>query len=78
MSSAPASQRSDESSAATKLYRTVSPRYHSHPDSEMNLLGWLYFAGLLVLLLPLLPAIAVIWVADKVVTAIRRRRAERM
>ncbi|SFR35316.1 DUF7535 family protein [Halogeometricum limi] len=58
----------DESpSALTRAYRTVTPGYRSHPDAEMNSIGWAMFLGLLALLLPLLPFIIVTWVVSKIV-----------
>lgn len=44
---------------------TVTHRYVPRPDGEMNVIGWLMFALLLVLLIPLLPFVAVAWLAAK-------------
>jgi hypothetical protein len=45
--------------------RTVTPPSGTHPDAEMGVFGWLIFLGLLVLLLPVLPILAVIWLLDR-------------
>jgi hypothetical protein len=61
------SSDSDESDpgALTKAYRTVTPGYRSHPDTEMNVIGLTYFLVLLVLLVPLLPFVALVWLISK-------------
>ena len=50
--------------------RTVTPPSRTHPDSGMNLIGWGMFAGLLVLLLPLLPFLLIVWVIARVTEAL--------
>ena len=46
------------------LVDTVTETYRSRADSEMNLIGLLYGAGLVLVLTPLLPFIALIWLAS--------------
>jgi hypothetical protein len=47
------------------LAPTVTKRYLSRPDGEMNLIGWAMFGMLLLLVIPLLPFIALVWVVAK-------------
>ncbi|MFB6136453.1 MAG: hypothetical protein ABEJ04_06805 [Halobacteriaceae archaeon] len=54
-----------------RVVRTVSPPYRGRRDAEMNAVGWGYFLGLLVLLLPLLPFIVVVWVVGKALDRLR-------
>jgi len=51
--------------------RTVTPPSGTHPDAAMNAIGWLILAGLLVLLLPVLPVLALIWLFSKVTEALQ-------
>jgi len=46
------------------IIETVTETYRSRTDQEMNLIGLLYGAGLLLILIPLLPFIVVIWLAS--------------
>lgn len=43
------------------LLRMVTVPYHSRPDEEMTLIGLLYGAGLVLVVLPLLPFIVLLW-----------------
>ncbi|WP_435196928.1 DUF7535 family protein [Natronomonas sp. EA1] len=45
--------------------RTVTPGYRGHPDTEMHLLGLLWGALLIVLVLPVLPFVVFIWLVGK-------------
>lgn len=72
MSQGGSEQRAEEPSTAKKVYRTVTPEYFGRPDTEMTVIGIAYFLGLLVLLVPLLPFIAIIWVIGKVMDRYRR------
>jgi len=45
--------------------RTVTPPSDEHDDSQMNAIGWLVFAGLAIVLLPVLPIVALIWLYGK-------------
>jgi hypothetical protein len=46
--------------------RTVTAPSRTHPDATMDVIGWLIFLGLLVLLSPLLPYIAAVWLFGRV------------
>lgn len=61
------SSESDDSDPGVlkEAYRTVTPGYRSRPDTEMNIIGLTYFLGLVVLLVPLLPFIALVWLISK-------------
>ena len=52
------------------LARTVTPPSDTHRDEEMDLIGWGIFAGLLVLLMPLLPFLLIVWLISKVTEAL--------
>jgi hypothetical protein len=43
------------------------------PNTEMNLIGWGVFFGLLVVLLPLAPFVAVVWLLAKFQDAVSNR-----
>ncbi len=43
------------------LIDMVTAPYRSRPDEEMNIIGLLYGAGLILVLLPLLPFIVLLW-----------------
>jgi len=60
----------DDGGLVTTVYRTVTPGYGSRSDDEMNAVGWTIFLGLLVILFPLLPFVAVVWGVTKVIEAI--------
>lgn len=47
------------------LIRTVTKPYRSRPDSEMSIMGMLLGLGLIMVMIPLLPFIAIIWVVSK-------------
>ncbi len=55
----------DDPSALEGRQRTVTPPYRGREDVEMDYIGWAIFAGLLVVMLPLLPILAVLWVLAK-------------
>ena len=52
------------------LSRTVTPPSDTHRDEQMDLIGWGIFAGLLILLMPLLPFILIVWLISKVTEAL--------
>lgn len=66
------SGQQEEPSTRKKVYRTVTPPYFGRPDTEMTVIGIAYFLGLLVLLVPLLPFLAIIWLMSKVMDRYRR------
>lgn len=72
MSQGASGEQQEEPSTAKKAYRTVTPPYFGRPDAEMTVIGIAYFLGLLVLLVPLLPFLAIIWLVGKVLDRYRR------
>ncbi|WP_224270292.1 DUF7535 family protein [Haloprofundus salinisoli] len=58
----------------TKAYRTVTPGYRSHPDTEMNVIGLTYALLLVILIVPLLPFMVIVWLLTRVFERIERRR----
>lgn len=48
------------------LISTVTPLSDEHPNQEMDVIGWLVFLGMVVVLLPLLPVILLLWLVSKV------------
>lgn len=51
----------DDEEGETSLIQMVTAPYRSRPDDEMNVIGLLYGAGLVLVLLPLLPFILLLW-----------------
>ena len=47
--------------------RTVTPPSDKRDNSQMNAVGWIVFGLLAIVLLPLLPVIALIWLFDRLV-----------
>ncbi len=43
---------------------TVTKTYRSRADNEMNLIGLLYGGGLVLILIPLFPFLALIWLVS--------------
>lgn len=43
---------------------TVTPPSDETDDSQMNAIGWLVFGVLAIVLLPLLPIVALLWLFD--------------
>lgn len=64
----------DDPNAVKKVMRTVTPPYRGRPDSEMTYFGIIYFLGLVILLIPLLPFLVIVWVVGKILDAVRGRR----
>ncbi|WP_340098821.1 DUF7535 family protein [Salinibaculum salinum] len=58
---------------ARRVYRTVTPPYRGRSDEEMNLVGYLLIAGLLILLIPLGPVLLLLWLLALVRRDLRRR-----
>jgi len=46
--------------------RTVTPPSGTHPDAEMDTIGWAMLFGLLVILTPLIPILAAVWLISKI------------
>ncbi|QLH80900.1 DUF7535 family protein [Halosimplex pelagicum] len=61
-------------SVPRKALRTVTPGSKTRPDMEMDSIGWAVFLGLVVLLVPLLPFIAIVWGLSKVLEFLARQR----
>lgn len=57
----------DEPGVLTAAYRTVTPGYASHSNSEMTAIGLGYALGLVILLAPLLPFVIMVWVFSKAI-----------
>ncbi|WP_435156102.1 DUF7535 family protein [Haladaptatus sp. DFWS20] len=67
------SQADSGAEPVKKMFRTVTPPYHGHPDSEMNAIGIAMFLGLLVLLLPLLPFLIIVWLISKLTEGLAQK-----
>jgi hypothetical protein len=52
-------------------YRTVTPGYGSHGDTEMDLVGLVLFLGILTLLFPLIPLFLLLVLGSKAIKAVR-------
>lgn len=52
---------------------SVTPEYFGRPDREMDIIGWVIFTGLIVLLVPLLPFLIIVWVIDRLTNRTNRR-----
>ncbi|WP_136603142.1 DUF7535 family protein [Salinigranum halophilum] len=63
-------QPADDAGVLKKAYRSVSPRYTSRPNAEMDSIGWAMFLGMLVLLVPLLPFLVIVWVLERGIRAL--------
>lgn len=59
--------------APAKALRTVTKPFRGRPDAEMTIVGIAYFLGLVVLLIPFLPFIAIVWVLSKVMGKMARK-----
>ncbi|RRJ28330.1 DUF7535 family protein [Halocatena pleomorpha] len=55
---------------------TVTPEYFGRPDREMDVIGWVIFLGLVVLLIPLSPFLILIWVVGRLTNRATSRRRE--
>ncbi|WP_135364954.1 DUF7535 family protein [Halosimplex halophilum] len=63
-----------ELSAPRKVLRTVTPGPKARPDAEMDSIGWALFLGLVILLVPLLPFLAIVWLLSKALDFLARQR----
>ena len=66
----------DEPGALREALRTVTPASRMHRDMEMDTIGWAIFAGLVVVLLPLLPVLVVIWLLTKALDRLAGRATD--
>lgn len=62
-----------EPGTVRKVLRTVSPSPKGHVDPEMNVIGLGIAAGILLLLLPLLPFLLIVYVFVRVAEALGNR-----
>ena len=62
---------SAEDDEGNALIHMVTAPYRSRADDEMALIGLLYGAGLILVLLPLLPFIAIVWALGAIRDATR-------
>ena len=62
---------SAEDEEGNALIQMVTAPYRSRADDEMALIGLLYGAGLVLVLLPLLPFIAIVWALGAILDATR-------
>lgn len=76
MSSESAEESTDDAGVLTKATRGVVPRYTSHPDAEMDSIGWAIFLGVLVLFVPLLPFFVVVWVLERGISRLMGSRGD--
>jgi len=53
--------------------RTVTPSWLGGPNIEMDIFGWLIFLILLVVLLPVLPFVALLWLVSKTIDFLQRQ-----
>ncbi|NLV04771.1 DUF7535 family protein [Haloarcula rubripromontorii] len=60
----------DDSGRLPTALRSVTPGSRSRPNEGMDMIGWGMLAGLLVLLVPLLPFIVIVWGISKVTDAL--------
>ena len=47
--------------------RTVTPLAQNRPNQEMDVVGWLIFVTMAIVLLPLLPVFVVVWLVSKLI-----------
>ena len=64
---------SEDPSALREALRTVTPGYGPKKDVEMDVIGWSILLGMVILLVPLLPFIAIAWLISKVAERGERR-----
>lgn len=53
--------------------QTVTPSHLGRPDLEMDVVGWVMFLLLLVVVLPLLPFFVLFWLVSKTVEFLSRQ-----
>lgn len=67
------SDSEEDASALPEPIRTVTDVVDFRPDAEMDAIGWSIGLGLLILLVPLLPFIAIVWLLSKLFERAARR-----
>ncbi|WP_435320179.1 DUF7535 family protein [Haloarchaeobius sp. TZWSO28] len=68
---ATAEPEEEQVSAPRKVLRTVTDLPRGHPNEEMSLVGLVMFGLLLVIMLPILPVIALVWLVGKALESVR-------
>jgi hypothetical protein len=66
----------EDPSVPRKVLRTVTPGSKARPNAEMDSIGWAVFLGMVILLVPLLPFIAIVWGLSKALAFLARQRGE--
>ncbi|MHC3436889.1 DUF7535 family protein [Natrialbaceae archaeon A-gly3] len=64
----------DDASTPEAVLRTVTPPYRGQPNRSMSTIGWIILIGLLIVLLPLLPAAIALWLVVKLLDRLARWR----
>lgn len=65
-------------SLPSRVYKTVTPETGTRPDVEMDIIGWSMFLALLMLMLPLLPFLAIVYVVTKLLDFVTPRPPEQV
>lgn len=68
-----ASESAESPHPVRRVARTVTPPYRGRSNEEMNLVGYLIIAGLLVLLVPLGPFLVLAWLVLRLRRDLKRR-----
>ncbi|MCT9095128.1 hypothetical protein [Haloarchaeobius sp. HME9146] len=68
---ATAEPEEQQPSTAKKALRTVTKLPGGHPNEQMSAVGLVMFGLLLVIMLPILPVIALVWLVGKVLESVR-------
>lgn len=64
---------SESETESERPLRTVTPEYFGRPDREMDVIGWMLFLTLVVVIVPLLPFIVIVWVISKLIDVVNPR-----
>ena len=59
------STETETPSLPARVIRTVTPGTRPHPNAGMDAFGWGILLGLLVLMVPLLPFVALVWLFSR-------------
>jgi hypothetical protein len=71
---ADASSADEQPALPVRVARTVTPPYRGRPDEEMNVIGYLLFAGLVMILIPLAPLLLLLWLLSELRDSLRQGR----